>query len=343
MRTVDIHCHLLNPNVRFDRLYDKIATRLFAKKLGVDPAQLQSNPYDTFVTSMARNVEQSRYLEGVCLFGVDSRLDQQGKELNRDKTVCAMTSDVLEVAANYPGLFIPFMSINPRRSNALDLIDEYVEKGCRGAKFLQNYWGIDLNDERFIPYYEKLKSHNLPLIIHTGSEYSIDANKRYEGPNMLRLPLETGVTVIAAHMGLGHIRHKLCFWRNLSKNPKYFDKDYFILLKMLQQHNNLYADVSAILVPLRARALRHLSQQTQIHHKLLFGTDYPIPFTIRFNTLDLTSAESRCIDSISNPFDRYAKTILAYFPEGNPIYSNYNKVLINRASASTALQLPDNR
>jgi len=330
MRTVDIHCHLLNPNVRFDRLYDKVTIRFFAKKLGVDPAQLQSDPYATFVTSLARNIAQSQYLDSACLFGVDSRLDEQGKEIDRDSTVCAMTHDVVEVAADYPELFIPFISINPRRSNALDLIDEYVAQGCRGAKFLQNYWGVNLNDERFIPYYEKLKSYQLPLIIHIGSEYSIDSDARYERTNMLRLPLETGVTVIAAHMGLGRINHKLHFWRNLSKNPAYFDEDYFILLDMLQQHNNLYADISAILVPLRARALRHLSQQSEIHHKLLFGTDYPVPYTIRFNTHDLSSKESRRIDAISNPFDRYAEAILAYFPAESPLYTNYKKILLDQ-------------
>jgi len=329
MHTIDIHSHLLNPNVRFDRLYDRVTIHFFAKKLGVDPAQLQANPYGTFVSSMAQNIAQSRYLEAACIFGVDSRLDEQGRETDRDNTVCAMTSDVLEVAAKHPKQFIPFMSINPRRNNALDLIDEYVEQGCRGAKFLQNYWGVDLNDQRFIPYYEKLKSHNLPLIIHIGSEYSIKSNARYERTNMLQLPLEAGVTVIAAHMGLGRINHKLCFWRNLSKNPKYFDEDYFTILEMLQQHDNLYADISAILVPLRARALRHLSQQTAIHHKLLFGTDYPVPYTIRFNTHDLSSAESRHIDSIINPFDRYTKAMLSYFPEESSLYTNYKKILIS--------------
>ncbi|MCF6354232.1 MAG: amidohydrolase family protein [Candidatus Polarisedimenticolaceae bacterium] len=329
MHTVDIHSHLLNPEARFDRLYDKITIHFFAKKLGVDPVQLQRNPYGTFVTSMAKNVTQSEYVERACIFGVDCRLNQQGKEIDRDSTVCAMTSDVLEVAASHPGVFIPFMSINPRRINALDLIDEYAEQGCRGAKFLQNYWGIDLNDRCFIPYYEKLKSHNLPLIIHIGSEYSVDSDLRYERADMLKLPLETGLTVIAAHMGLGRIHHKLLFWKNLSRNPKTFDEDYFILLDMLQNHDNLYADISAILVPLRARALRHLSQQQEIHHKLLFGTDYPVPFSIRFNTHDLSSAESCRIEAISNPFDRYARTILAYFPEESPLYSNYKKILVD--------------
>ncbi len=144
---------------------------------------------------------------------------------------------------------------------------------------------------------------------------------------MLDLPLAVGVKVIAAHMGLGRFNHKICLWRNLSKNPRHFDQDYFTLLKMLKQHNNLYADISAILAPLRARALRHLSEQTDVHHKLLFGSDYPVPFSIQHNTYDLPDETRRTINSIENPFDRYAAVILEYFPEESPIYSNYQKLL----------------
>jgi len=272
-------------------------------------------------------VAESQYVEKTCLFGVDSRLDKKGREINRDKTVCAMTTDVLDVIESHPDEFIPFMSVNPRRINSLDLIDEYVERGCRGAKFLQNYWGIDLNDEQFIPYYEKLKSHGIPLIIHVGSEYSIDADVRFEHTDMLDLPLATGINVIAAHMGLGRINYKWRFWRNLSKNPDYFDEDYYILLEMLQQHDNLYADISAILAPMRARALRHLSTQTEACKKILFGTDYPVPFSIVANTYDLTLVKRKQINATANPFDRYVTAMLEYFPEGSAIYGNYGKVL----------------
>jgi len=327
MKTIDIHTHLLNPNVRFDRLFDRISVRFFARNLGADPAQLMARPYATYVESMARAIRESRQVEKVCLFGVDARLDEHGREIDRDKTVCATSDDVVEVARRFPDQFIPFFSINPRRPDALNRIDEQIGKGCRGAKFLQNYWGVDLNDRRFIPYYEKLREHRLPLIIHIGSEYAISSFARFERIEMLDLPLATGVTVIAAHMGLGRINHKLRLWRNLSKDPRYFDRDYFRMLEMLQQHENLYADISAILSPLRARALRHLSEQTDVHGKILFGTDYPVPFPIRFNTYDLSSSRKKEISGIRNPFDRYAAAMLEYFPEGNPIYDNYTKVL----------------
>lgn len=327
MKTIDIHTHLLNPEVKFERLYDKVTLHFFAKKLGVDKTALMSAPFSTYVEAMSHSISNSLYLDRACMFGVDSRLDDKGHEIHRDKTVCAHTEDVLRVAEKYPDCYIPFLSVNPYRSDALDKIDEYVDRGCEGAKFLQNYWGIDLRDERHIAYYEKLKQRGIPLIIHVGSEYSIDSYAEYETTRMLELPLECGVTVIAAHMGLGRVMHRYRFWRNFSHNPKYFDEDYFALLKMLRKHDNLYADISAILSPLRARALRHLSQQKDVHEKLLFGTDYPVPFTIKMNSYDLPWQKRREIQNIENPFDRYLEALFEYFPKSSPIYQNHTKLL----------------
>jgi predicted TIM-barrel fold metal-dependent hydrolase len=331
MKTIDIHTHLLSPEVRFDRLVDRLAVRFFGRSLGIDPEQLAVRPYEAYVEAFARAVRESKYVDRVCVFGVDARFDERGRQVHRDRTVCAMSDDVVALATRYPDQFIPFFSINPRRPGALDLIDEQVEKGCRGAKFLQNYWGVDLNDEALLPYYEKLKQHRLPLIVHIGSEYSIQSFAAYERIEMLRLPVASGVTVVAAHMGLGRINDKLRLWRNFSKASRYFDDDYFRLLDMLLEYENLYADISAMLVPMRARALRHLSEQEDVHGKILFGSDYPVPFPIRFNAYDLSSETRKRIDLIENPFDRYASAVLEYFPPGSAIYTNYRKVLTREA------------
>lgn len=326
MNTVDIHTHLLSSEVSFDRLYDKVAMRFFGPGLGVDRKSLSRDPYKAYLSALINSVRSSQYVEKICLFGVDGRFDTSGKELDRDRTVCATNEEVIAVAREHADCVIPFFSINPLRSDALDLIDEYTEQGCRGVKFLQNYWGIDLNHRRFLPFFEKLVKNNLPLIIHIGSEYSIQSNSACEGTDMLTQPLAAGVRTIAAHMGLGRMDHKLILWRNLSRNPAYFDRDYFRLLELLESEENLFADTSAILAPLRARALRHLSRQYQVHDKILFGTDYPVPFTIRHNSYDLPNRNRRQIGGIANPFDRYIAAILEYFPEESPIYSNYKKI-----------------
>ncbi len=329
MKTVDIHAHLLNPAVRFERWFDRLALRFFARSLGADVRELKADPWNAYVRTLARLVRESQQLKQSCLFAVDARLDRRGRELHRDGTVCAATEDVLRVARRFPELFIPFLSVNPLRPDALERLDAYHAAGCRGAKFLQNYWRLDLNDDKLIPYYEKLRALQLPLVVHVGSEFAVSSQRRYEGADMLRLPLDAGVTVIAAHMGLGQINHWLRPWRNLSKDPRSFNADYHQILHWLECEPNLYADLSAMLLPLRARALQHLATQTQVHHKLLFGTDYPVPFTVTFNTHGLARRESAEIAQITNPLDRYAQVLLAFFGAHSPVFSNYQKLLVD--------------
>lgn len=326
MQTIDFHTHLLSPGATFQRPFDRLMLLLFGRQMGFVQKQGLSL-YESYLERFIDTLRNSSYVKKVCLFPVDARLDNKGNQIHKDTSVCSTTEDVLALYQKYPDLIIPFLSINPLRVDALDRIDLYTEQGCKGAKFLQNYWQIDTNDKRFIPYYEKLKAKGIPLVVHTGSEFAIGAKRAFEGTQMLRLPLEIGVTIVASHMALGQIDHKIAFWRNLSKNPKNFDQDYHALCEMLLCRENLYADLAGILSPLRARALRHLAQQKEIHGKLLFATDYPVPFATILNTFDLSCSVRLRLAKTTNFFDRYAQILLEYFPDGSPIYTNYKKIL----------------
>lgn len=325
MQTVDIHVHLLNSEVAFNRFYDKLAIRFFGKKLGIEPKELLKNPYEAYTNTLVKMVRESKHLSKTVLFGVDARVDAKGKEIHRDLTVCATNEDLLKLYQNNQDVILPFFSINPMRPDALDLIDKYSELGFKGAKFLQNYWGVDTRDDRYTAYFEKLKEKNIPLIVHIGSESSVHSFKECEKIHMLDQPLDIGVNVIAAHMALSYQMHNP--FKAFSKNPKNFSEAYFTLLEMLEKHDNLYADISALLTPVRAKVLRHLSQQEHIHEKLLFGTDYPVPFTSVLNSYDLPYKKRFEISKEQNPFDRYAKAILEYFPKENALYTNYQKIL----------------
>lgn len=325
MQTIDIHAHLLSSDVRFNRIYDRIALKMVGKKMGLDPKKLVSAPYKTYTDAMIYNIRSSQHLSHTVLFGVDARVDEKGGILHKDLTVCATNDDVLKLYQENPDIIVPFFSINPMRPDALNEIDRYSELGFKGAKFLQNYWGVDTREARYRPYFEKLKEKNIPLIVHIGSESSVHSFKTCETLAMLDQPLHVGVNVIAAHMALSYSPLKLI--QAFSSHPKHYNDEYFQLIEMLQKHQNLYADISALLTPVRAKILRHLSQQHSIHDKLLFGTDYPVPFTTIFNSYDLTYKKRFELSQIKNPLDRYTKTMLEYFPKKNPIYSNYTKVL----------------
>jgi len=325
MKTVDIHMHLLSSDVKLDRLYDKLAVRLFASKLGADAKALLSNPYEAYCDTVIERIRESEHLEKAVIFGVDARVDESGNELHRDTTVCASNEDVLNLYRRAPDVIIPFISVNPLRPDAIDLVERYAELGFKGVKFLQNYWNVDTGGKRFKPFFKKLYELKLPLIVHIGSESSVESHKACESIEMLEGPLDEGVTTIAAHMALEYSPKSIL--KDLSKNPANFNSGYHKLLEMLKSCENLYADVSAILTPVRAKALPHLSRQKEIHEKLLFGTDFPVPFTTVFNSHDLPLKKRMELNRIKNPFDRYVKTLLEYFDEENPIWSNYRKVL----------------
>ncbi len=325
MQTIDIHTHLLSSEVKFDRFYDKLAIRFFAKKFGMEPKALMENPYEVYVEGLTNNARYSKYIKKMVLFGVDDRVDDEGNSIHKDITVCATNDNLLAVYEKHKDVVIPFFSINPKRPDALELIDKYVALGFKGAKFLQNYWNVDTREERYRPYFEKLASLDLPLIVHVGNESSIHSYKECEAIEMLDAPLEAGVTVIAAHMALSY--NSFGLRKMFSKDLKYFNVEYFTLLEMLKKHDNLYADISALLTPIRAKALGHLSKQYELHDKLLFGTDFPVPFTTVLNSYDLPYKKRFELAKEKNPYDRYIKIILEYFDEVNPIYTNYQKIL----------------
>ena len=180
MQTVDIHMHLLSSDVKFNRFYDKLVIKFFAKKMGLVPEDLITNPYKAYTDSLVKNVRDSKYISKTVLFGVDAKVDNFGKEIHRDLTVCATNEDLLKLYQDNSDIIIPFFSINPMRPDALDLIDKYSELGFKGAKFLQNYWSVNTRDKKYRAYFEKLKEKNLPLIVHVGSESSIHSNKNCE-------------------------------------------------------------------------------------------------------------------------------------------------------------------
>ena len=330
MQTIDFHSHLLNPNVSFSRLYDKVAISLFAKKLGVDKNELINRKYDAFVESFINNIKTSKHIKKSVILPVDAKIDIKGDEIHRDKTVCSSNEDVYKEYQKYPNEIIPFFSINPNRKDALDLIDKYASLGFKGAKFLQNYWDIDINDKKYSKYFEKIKSYNLPIIIHSGSEYAISSNSKYEKIEVANQAIEIGCKVVLAHFGVNIIMENRLkyFHNNLSFKNNRFGDDYFKTLEYLEKHENVYADLSAVIALFRTKIVEDLAKnQKQIHHKLLFGTDYPVPFSILFSHNSLGLKKRLELEKIQNPLDRYISFFNDYFEEDSPVYNNWQKLI----------------
>jgi uncharacterized protein len=330
MKTIDFHAHLLNPNVSFSRIYDKIAITLFAKKLGVNKDDLLNRKYDAFVDAFINNIKSSKYVTKSVVLPVDAKIDTKGREISKDKTVCSSNEDVLSEYKRNPNEVIPFFSVNPNRVDALDLIDKYASQGFKGAKFLQNYWDIDINDEKYISYFEKIKSYDLPIIIHTGSEHAVESNPMYEKIEVANLAIDIGCKVILAHFGVNSIieHNSKKVLNNFSFDNKKFGDDYFKTIAYLEEHENVYADLSAMVMNFRSKIIEDLAKnQTHIHDKLLFGTDYPVPFSPMFSYHSLGFKKRRELEKVKNPLDRNVEFFNQYFDEESIIYTNWQKLI----------------
>jgi predicted TIM-barrel fold metal-dependent hydrolase len=113
---------------------------------------------------------------------------------------------VFKLAQQHSDLFVPNISVNPYRPDALAELEKWARLGARVVKWLPNAMGIDPSDPRCDPFYAKMKELDLILLSHGGEEKAVEAeeDQKLGNPLLLRRALDHGVKVIVAHCaGLG--------------------------------------------------------------------------------------------------------------------------------------------
>ena len=112
-------------------------------------------------------------------------------------------------------------------------------------------------------FWERMAEARLPLLAHTGGEHTVPVVRAdFADPRILTLPLECGVTVIAAHCGT---------------KSGLFDPEYFhVFAEMTRRFPNLYGDTSAFNVPIRGRHMRECLAPPLLE-RMVQGSDYPVP------------------------------------------------------------------
>lgn len=202
-------------------------------------------------------------LDAAALFAQDEVYAESGDKMPDRGTFHVPNDCVFSLAAEH-GRFLPVVSIHPARRDALDELDRCVEKGAVALKLLPNCHNVDCSLPRYRPFWERMAAAGLPLIAHTGAEAAVEEIRpELSDPGILRAPLEAGVTVIAAHCGLGSL---LLPGRNHFRQFK----------AMLAEHPRLYGDTSSLNLPTRGRALKSLLSP-EVLPRLIHGSDVPVP------------------------------------------------------------------
>lgn len=162
-----------------------------------------AHPRDTnqkYLDHLLMEVHASRHVQKVVLLGMDGFYDQTGL-LNRQHTDFLVSNDyVLKTVQAHPDVFLAGPSINPQREDAIDEVHRCADAGAVLVKVLPNAQHFNPADENYRRFYRALAQRKLPFLSHVGYEFSLIGKDQSLGdPDRLRLALDEGVTVIAAH------------------------------------------------------------------------------------------------------------------------------------------------
>ncbi len=224
-----------------------------------DPREANQRYLDHLLTEL----RASQHVSQAVLLGMDGFYDQTGL-LNRQHTDFLVSNDyVFRTVQAHPDVFLAGPSINPQREDAIDEVHRCADAGAVLIKVLPNAQHFNPADPRYRSFYRALARRKLPFLSHVGYEFSLVGKDQSLGdPDRLRLALDEGVTVIAAHA--------------CSYGLMLYEKFLPTLRELCERYPNFYADISALTQPHRLKMLLHLRHHPDLHSRLLFGTDYPL-------------------------------------------------------------------
>ena len=216
-----------------------------------------------YVDDLRNELRQSLHVGKAVVLGMDGVYDGGGNPDQSATELLVGNDYVLHLAHRYPETFLAGVSINPQRRDAVEELHRCADKGAALVKVLPNTQQFDPANARYRAFYRAMAQRHVPLLSQVGYEFGLVGKDQSMGdPNRLRVPLDEGVTVIAAHA--------------CSYGLMLYEKFYSTLLEFVRTYPNFYADVSALTLPNRFRMLLRLREKPEVHQRLLFGTDYPL-------------------------------------------------------------------
>jgi uncharacterized protein len=211
------------------------------------------------------------------LLAFDKNYRKDGS-VNLEKTEFYVPNEyVFELAARYPDLFVPNISVNPYRPDAIAELEKWAQRGARIVKWLPNAMGIDPSDPKCDAFYAKMKELDLILLSHGGEEKAVEAeeDQKLGNPLLLRRALDHGVKVIVAHCaGLGSNEDL-----DMRDGKEIANFDLFLRLMDEKRYEGLlFGEISAMTQFNRSgKPLRTMLAREDLHERLVNGSDYPLP------------------------------------------------------------------
>ena len=285
-RLVDHHVHIaglgsngsrafVNAKMRtWKHPFHRLKFKVYMSSAGVDEEHRADAQLFQRLTELVANIPDHGKHR---LLAFDKNYRPDGS-VNLAKTEFYVPNDyVFKLAEQHPDKFVPNISVNPYRPDAIAELEKWATRGARVVKWLPNAMGIDPSDPRCDPFYQKMKALDLILLSHGGEEKAVEAaeDQKLGNPLLLRRPLDHGVKVIVAHCaGLGTNEDL-----DRAERPLVHNFDLFLRLMDDKRYEGLvFGEISAMTQFNRVgKPLTTVLEREDLHERLVNGSDYPLP------------------------------------------------------------------
>ena len=285
-RLVDYHTHIagigtnssgafINPKMRtWAHPFHHLKFKVYLSAAGVADVADADTQLVTRLVNLVKHIPNHGQHR---LLAFDKNYTSDGTP-NLAKTEFYVPNDyVFELAEQNPDLFIPSISVNPYRPDALEELERCARRGSRILKWLPNAMGINPADPKCDRFYQKMKELDVVLLSHGGEEKAVEAqeDQKLGNPLLLRRALDHGVKVIVAHCaGLGENE-------DLDRADKKLAPNFDLFLRLMNEKRYeglVFGDISAMTQFNRAgKPLATVLAREDLHERLVNGSDYPLP------------------------------------------------------------------
>jgi hypothetical protein len=253
--------------------------RVARRSLGLPPIDAKVDRW--LSAEYDRQLHASGPIERFVLLAFDAVHDDEGHcpplphvrdELGND--IYASNSLVRDLCRKSPQHFLFGASVHPYRRDALACVDAVFAAGACLLKWLPLHQNIDLADARTLAVLRRCAGLGLPVLVHCGDEFTLATQRPAQRP--VRRLLET----LRQLRSDGAMPCTIVAHAATPVSPFGDRESHRVLLGALRDEfaeAPLYADISALVTWVKTGYLRRLARAQELHHKLLFGSDFPIP------------------------------------------------------------------
>lgn len=284
-RLVDYHTHVIalgtsvsdafvNPKMRSRLNLERLKFLIYKSAAGISHENNADMEYVARLVRLARAIPRHGKYR---ILAFDKHYNADGSVDLKKTNMYVPNHYVVDLARQYPDIFLPVISVHPYRPDALAELDRWGTAGVKYIKWLPNAMGINPASAAIVPFFQKMREHKMILLSHAGEEQAVRAeeDQRLGNPLLLRKPLELGVKVIIAHaaslgtcddLDRGAGKTASCFelFLRLMDEPKYVGLAFGEISAMLQ-FNRMPVPFATLL------------KRQDLHTRLVNGSDYPLP------------------------------------------------------------------